>query len=111
MTTSSEQAAHSPLPTGTEGRDIPGHAGAGARFVVAFALFVGGLVLMGSGMSGVDGGVWLFVGGLAAAQPRPVSAHHQRTAAGEVAVPATPRTTVVLVLRWTDAGWRVAEAR
>lgn len=40
-----------------------------------------------------------------------VSAHHQRTAAGEVAVPATPRTTAVLVLRWTDAGWRVAEAR
>lgn len=40
-----------------------------------------------------------------------VAAHHQRTAAGEVAVPATPRTTVVLVLRWTDAGWRVAEAR
>ncbi|WP_144722518.1 hypothetical protein [Cellulosimicrobium sp. TH-20] len=40
-----------------------------------------------------------------------VSAHHQRTAAGEVEVPATPRTTVVLVLRWTDAGWRVAEAR
>ncbi len=34
---------------------------------MAFALFVGGLVLMGSGMSGVDGGVWLFVGGLAAA--------------------------------------------
>ncbi|KAJ8146080.1 hypothetical protein OY671_000819 [Metschnikowia pulcherrima] len=67
MTTSSEQAAHSPLPTGTEGRDIPGHAGAVARFVVAFASFVGGLVLMGSGMSGVDGGVWLFVGGLAAA--------------------------------------------
>jgi hypothetical protein len=67
MTTSSEQAAHSPLPTGTEGRDIPGHAGAFARFVVSFVLFVGGLLLMGAGMSGVDGGVWLFVGGLAAA--------------------------------------------
>ncbi len=40
-----------------------------------------------------------------------VTAHHQRTAAGEVEVPATPRTTVVLVVRWTDAGWRVAEAR
>jgi len=66
MTTTSDQAARSPLPTGTEGRDIPGHAGAFARFVVAFVLFVGGLVLMGSGMSGVEGGVWLFVGGLAA---------------------------------------------
>jgi hypothetical protein len=66
MTTSSEQAAHSPLPTGTEGRDIPGHAGAFARFVVSLVLFVGGIVLMGSGMSGVDGGVWLFVGGLVA---------------------------------------------
>ncbi|MFD5330501.1 hypothetical protein ACFWH7_01200 [Cellulosimicrobium cellulans] len=65
MTTTSEQAADSPLPTGTEGRDIPGHAGALARFVVSFALFVGGLVLMGSGMSGVDGGVWLSGG------PRP----------------------------------------
>jgi len=67
MTTSSEQAARSPLPTGTEGRDAPGHAGALARFVVSFALFIGGLVLMGSGLSGVDGGVWLFVGGLLAA--------------------------------------------
>jgi hypothetical protein len=66
MTTSSEEAARSPLPTGTEGRDIPGHAGAVARFAVSLVLFVGGLVLMGSGMSGVDGGVWLFVGGLAA---------------------------------------------
>ena len=43
MTTTSDQAARSPLPTGTEGRDIPGHAGAFARFVVAFVLFVGGL--------------------------------------------------------------------
>ncbi len=40
-----------------------------------------------------------------------IAAHSQRTASGEVQVPATPRTTVVLVLRWTDAGWRVAEAR
>lgn len=40
-----------------------------------------------------------------------VSAHRQRTADGEVQVPATPRTTVALVLRWTDAGWRVAEVR
>ncbi len=55
------------IPTGTEGRDVADRAGAVARFVVAFVLFVGGLVLMGSGMSGVDGGVWLFVGGLAAA--------------------------------------------
>ncbi|WP_435736235.1 hypothetical protein V5D56_15750 [Cellulosimicrobium sp. PMB13] len=38
-----------------------------------------------------------------------VSAHRQRTPEGEVQVPATPRTTVGLVLRWTDAGWRVAE--
>ncbi|WP_454042409.1 hypothetical protein [Cellulosimicrobium sp. Marseille-Q8652] len=67
MTTTSEQAAHSPLPTGTEGRDIPGHAGAFARFVVSLALFVGGIVLMGSGMS-VEAtyGAWLFVGGIAA---------------------------------------------
>ncbi len=40
-----------------------------------------------------------------------VSAHRQRTDAGELQVPATPRTTVVLVLRWTVAGWRVAEVR
>ncbi len=46
--------------------DVADRAGGVARFVVAFALFVGGLVLMGSGMSGADGGVWLFVGGLAA---------------------------------------------
>jgi hypothetical protein len=66
MTTTSEQAAHSPLPTGTEGRDIPGHAGAFARFVVSLVLFVGGIVLMGAGMSRPDDGVWLFVGGIAA---------------------------------------------
>ncbi|MBD8078437.1 hypothetical protein IF651_05110 [Cellulosimicrobium arenosum] len=46
---------------------MPGHAGAFARFVVSFVLFVGGLVLMGAGLSGVDAGVWLFCGGLAAA--------------------------------------------
>jgi hypothetical protein len=40
-----------------------------------------------------------------------VSAHRQRTGEGELQVPATPRTTVVLVLRWTDDGWRVAEVR
>ncbi|WP_205203186.1 hypothetical protein [Cellulosimicrobium cellulans] len=40
-----------------------------------------------------------------------VSAHRQRTDDGELQVPATPRTTVVLVLRWTDDGWRVAEVR
>ncbi len=40
-----------------------------------------------------------------------VSAHRQRTDDGELHVPATPRTTVVLVLRWTDDGWRVAEVR
>ncbi|MFJ1512745.1 hypothetical protein [Cellulosimicrobium funkei] len=40
-----------------------------------------------------------------------IAAHSQRTASGEVQVPATSRTTVVLVLRWTDAGWRVVEAR
>ncbi|WP_264032313.1 hypothetical protein [Cellulosimicrobium sp. SH8] len=40
-----------------------------------------------------------------------VSAHRQRTGDGELQVPATPRTTVVLVLRWTDDGWRVAEVR
>ncbi|MCB7135871.1 hypothetical protein [Cellulosimicrobium marinum] len=67
MTTSSEQAAKSPLPTGTEGRDIPGHAGAVARFVVTFAMFVGGIVLMGAGMSvEASYGAWLFVGGIAA---------------------------------------------
>ena len=40
-----------------------------------------------------------------------VSAHRQRTDDGELHVPATPRTTAVLVLRWTDDGWRVAEVR
>ncbi|QJW36520.1 hypothetical protein [Cellulosimicrobium protaetiae] len=40
-----------------------------------------------------------------------VSPHRQRTDEGEVHVPATPRTTVVLVLRWTDGGWRVLEVR
>ncbi|MCO7272191.1 hypothetical protein [Cellulosimicrobium cellulans] len=40
-----------------------------------------------------------------------VSAHRQRTDGDELQVPATPRTTVVLVLRWTDAGWRVVEVR
>ncbi|WP_353709055.1 hypothetical protein ABRQ22_07200 [Cellulosimicrobium sp. ES-005] len=40
-----------------------------------------------------------------------VSAHRQRTDSDELQVPATPRTTVVLVLRWTDAGWRVVEVR
>ncbi|GED11443.1 protein kinase [Cellulosimicrobium cellulans] len=40
-----------------------------------------------------------------------VSAHRQRTDDSELHVPATPRTTVVLVLRWTDDGWRVAEVR
>lgn len=40
-----------------------------------------------------------------------VGAHRQRTGDGELHVPATPRTTVVLVLRWTDDGWRVAEVR
>jgi hypothetical protein len=40
-----------------------------------------------------------------------VSAHRQRTDDGELHVPATQRTTVVLVLRWTDDGWRVAEVR
>jgi len=40
-----------------------------------------------------------------------VSAHRQRTDGGELQVPATPRTTVLLVLRWTDDGWRVAEVR
>ncbi|WP_255372035.1 hypothetical protein [Cellulosimicrobium sp. CUA-896] len=66
MTTTSEQAAHSPLPTGTEGRDIPGHAGAVVRFLLTFALFIGGLVLMGAGGSQVEGAPWLFVGGIAA---------------------------------------------
>ncbi|MFE6235196.1 hypothetical protein [Cellulosimicrobium sp. NPDC057862] len=40
-----------------------------------------------------------------------VSAHRQRADDGELHVPATPRTSVVLVLRWTDDGWRVAEVR
>jgi hypothetical protein len=40
-----------------------------------------------------------------------VGAHRQRTEDGELQVSATPRTTVLLVLRWTDAGWRVAEVR
>ncbi|UKJ65103.1 hypothetical protein H1Q78_07085 [Cellulosimicrobium cellulans] len=40
-----------------------------------------------------------------------VSAHRQRTDDGELHVPATPRTAVALVLRWTDDGWRVAEVR
>jgi len=40
-----------------------------------------------------------------------VGAHRQRTPDGEIQVPATPRTTVVLVLRWTDDGWRVVEVR
>lgn len=68
MTTTSEQAAHSPLPTGTEGRDIPGHAGAVLRFLLTFALFVGGLVLMGAGASDADAAApWLFAGGIASA--------------------------------------------
>ena len=40
-----------------------------------------------------------------------VSAHRQRVGGQEVQVAATPRTTVVLVLRWTPDGWRVAEVR
>ncbi|OLT54047.1 hypothetical protein [Cellulosimicrobium sp. CUA-896] len=40
-----------------------------------------------------------------------VDAHRQRTGGEDVQVPRAPRTTVVLVLRWTDVGWRVAEVR
>ncbi len=40
-----------------------------------------------------------------------VGAHRQRSGGEDVQVPRTPRTTVVLVLRWTDTGWRVAEVR
>ncbi|MCB7135486.1 hypothetical protein [Cellulosimicrobium marinum] len=40
-----------------------------------------------------------------------VGAHRQRVDGTDVHVPASPRTTVVLVLRWTDHGWRVGEVR
>ena len=40
-----------------------------------------------------------------------VGAHRQRSGGGEIQVPDTPRTTVVLALRWTDAGWRVEDVR
>lgn len=40
-----------------------------------------------------------------------VAAHRQRSNGEDVHVPQGPRTTVVLVLRWTDDRWRVAEVR
>lgn len=52
---------------GTEGQEVSERAAAVSRFVLAFGLFVVGLVCMGTGMSQHDttGALW-FVGGILA---------------------------------------------
>ncbi|WP_265523676.1 hypothetical protein [Oerskovia flava] len=84
----------------------------------------GGTVLVGAGVEVLD--TRLVVDATESAEPTEpadvadvavevdytISAHRQRSADGqEVEVPEAPATTAVLVLRWTDDGWRVAEVR
>ncbi|MBD8077536.1 hypothetical protein [Cellulosimicrobium arenosum] len=62
----------------------------------------GGAVEGATGTAGTDGTARVEV-------DYAITAHRQRTGDQEIQVPQTPRTTVVLTVRWTEDGWRVSQ--